>query len=109
MAEHKMAHNATCRGPRLIEYVAREKVDWRRVGEALKLKERATEKQAPEITALIEERCSRGLYDRLGCGFDVTSLMEKCPWDGEKHFVTCPKCGTKCGVTHPPLDVEDAA
>jgi hypothetical protein len=107
MAKRQMAHRRRCRGPRLGLYIQRQEVDWVRVAKVLGDTSKITPEKIHAMKTEITQRFgmgSDGPKDRLRCGFDVTSLMEEVPWDGQQHFVECPKCGQKCGVRHEALD-----
>ena len=42
--------------------------------------------------------------ERIGCGADLTELIEDLPFDGEVHEVSCPECETVCTVRRIPPD-----
>jgi hypothetical protein len=105
MSNRKMAHKRRCRGPKLGVYIQRkEGVDWVQVALAMGDQRKVTPDRIHALRTSVMERFANRLDDRLGCGFDVTPLMEEVPWDGQQHYVDCPKCGQKCGVRHEALE-----
>ena len=104
MAIRKMTHKRRCRGPKLGVYIQRPDVDWKRVFRSMGDSEKITPEKIEAMKKTIMDRFSGSSDDRLRCGFDVTTLMEEVPWDGQQHFVQCPKCRQQCGVRHEALD-----
>jgi hypothetical protein len=104
MAKHKMAHDHFCRGPRLGLYIQRDEVDWVQVAIALGDQEKVTEAKIHAMKSTIQQQFANNADPRLGCGFRLNSLYEERPWDGQKHYVNCPKCGERQGIRHEALD-----
>lgn len=47
------------------------------------------------------KRVVPGRHQRVGCGFDLTSLITDLPTDGGTHQVRCPQCSNVVTVTRP--------
>lgn len=104
MGNRKMTGPHRCRGIPLGVYIQRQDVDWLKVGRAMGETKTLTQERIHALKTTVMEQFVTNQGRRLGCGFDVTTLMEEVPWDGQQHFVECPKCGQKCGIRHEALD-----
>ena len=45
-----------------------------------------------------------GFKKRKGCGYNITALVRKLPFDGKNHKVECPKCKNIINATNVPRE-----
>lgn len=83
-----------------------------------KIDDMIAEGVAPEDIKLNPDGFPAGIHPnmvghrkRKGCGYDVTSIIEKLPFDGDVHEIACPQCGNVISVrrTAPEPPDDDAA
>lgn len=68
------------------------------VGAPIRKKLAELDEQIKELKALPPEALAAG----PGCGYELTSIINAVPKDGDVYEVECPKCGTKGSVRRTP-------